>query len=52
MGTNKKGFSVGKAVGGYILTGGIGTMAGFIGKKKGYDFYCMDCGKTFTVKKI
>ena len=52
MGINKKGFSVGKAVGGYILTGGIGTMAGFIGKKKGYDFYCMDCGKTFTVKKI
>ena len=51
MGTKKKGFSVGKAVVGGVLTGGIGLMAGFIGKKKGYDFYCGDCGNTFVVKK-
>ena len=32
MGNNRKGFSVGKALGGALLTGGIGTLAGFAGK--------------------
>lgn len=34
MQNNRKGFSIGKAVGGAILTGGIGTLAGFAGKKR------------------
>lgn len=33
MQQNKKAFSVGKTVGGAVLTGGIGTLAGFAGKK-------------------
>ena len=50
IGESKKGFSMGKAIGGGILTGGIGTMAGFIGKKRGNNFYCQDCGNIYTVK--
>ncbi|MDO4271539.1 MAG: hypothetical protein Q4C83_00955 [Candidatus Saccharibacteria bacterium] len=52
LGENKKGFSAGKAVGGAILTGGIGLLAGFAGKKKGYDMLCNDCGTMFRVKKL
>lgn len=33
MQNNKKAFSVGKAAGGAILTGGVGALAGFAGKK-------------------
>jgi len=40
---NKKGFSAGKAIGGAILTGGIGLMAGFIGSGK-IKNSCMHCG--------
>ncbi|KRL93916.1 hypothetical protein [Limosilactobacillus equigenerosi] len=44
MGIDRKGFSVGKAVGGAVLTGGIGLLAGFAGKKTGKtDYYCNDC---------
>lgn len=51
-GNKRKGFSVGKAVGGAVLTGGIGTLAGFAGGKgKKNEFVCMNCGKTFTRKK-
>lgn len=51
MGQHRKGFSVGKAVGGAVLTGGVGTLAGFAGKKtKETDWVCMDCGKSFTIK--
>lgn len=50
IGESKKGFSVGKAIGGGVLTGGLGTMAGFIGKKRGNNFYCQDCGNIYTVK--
>lgn len=50
MGNNKKGFSVGKAVVGGLLTGGIGTLAGFAGKKGKYDVFCMDCGHRFQVE--
>jgi DNA-directed RNA polymerase subunit M/transcription elongation factor TFIIS len=48
-GNKKKGFSVGKAVGGAVLTGGIGTLAGFAGKKgKKENWICLDCGKKFA----
>lgn len=45
---NKRKFSVGKMVGGAVLTGGWGAVAGFIGKdsKKG-KWVCLDCGKQF-----
>lgn len=48
LGVHKKGFSVGKAVGGTILVGGVGSLAGFAGKNsKKTDFVCMNCGKQF-----
>lgn len=48
LGQHRKGFSVGKAVGGAVLTGGVGTLAGFAGKNtKKTTFVCMDCGKQF-----
>ncbi len=50
LGNNRKGFSIGKAVGGALLTGGIGALAGFAGKKGKYDVFCMDCGNRFQVK--
>lgn len=53
LGEHKKGFSVGKAVDGAILTagiGGIGLLAGFCGKKKGYDMLCNNCGVVFRIK--
>ena len=52
MQNNKKAFSVGKAAAGTILTGGIGSLAGFAGKKgKKNQWRCNDCGKTFISKK-
>lgn len=51
IGDHRKGFSVGKAVGGAVLTGGIGTLAGFAGGKTNKtDFVCLDCGKKFVTK--
>ena len=54
LGQDRKGFSVGKAAGGAALTaitmGGAGVLAGFIGKKGKYQFYCQDCGKRFEHK--
>ena len=51
VGTHKQGFSVGKAVGGAILTGGVGSLAGFAGKQTGKsDWVCQDCGKSFTIQ--
>lgn len=50
MQNNKKGFSVGKAVGGAALTGGIGTLAGFAGKKGKNEWLCTNCHKTFETK--
>lgn len=48
LGQHRKMFSVGKAVGGAVLTGGVGAVAGFLGKNtKQTDFVCMDCGKQF-----
>lgn len=39
MQNNQKKFSVGKAVGGALLTGGIGAIAGFAGKDGKKDTY-------------
>lgn len=50
MGKQEKNFSIGKALGGAILTGGIGTLAGFTGKKGKYDCYCQSCGERFRVR--
>ena len=50
MQQNKKAFSVGKAVGGAVLTGGIGTLAGFAGKKGKKQWHCQECGNIFKTK--
>ena len=50
MGNDKKGFSAGKAIGGALLTGGIGLLAGFAGKKGKYDMFCQDCSTRFQIK--
>lgn len=50
LGRDRKGFSVGKAVGGAILTGGVGSLAGFAGKKGKFQWLCMDCGNRFEMK--
>lgn len=52
MENKKKNFSVGKAAGGGFLTGGIGTLAGFAGKKGNADlWHCKNCGNTFELKR-
>lgn len=43
---NKKGFGAGKAIGGAILTGGIGLLAGFIGSGN-VKITCLKCGCTW-----
>lgn len=50
MGNNRKAFSVGKAVGGALLTGGVGVLAGFAGKKGKYEIFCTDCGHRWKTK--
>ena len=40
---NKKGFGVGKAITGAILTGGVGLLAGFLGSGK-IKVTCLRCG--------
>lgn len=50
LGNNRKGFSVGKAVGGALLTGGVGALAGFAGKKGKYDVHCPECGHRWKAK--
>ena len=50
MNQDRKGFSVGKAAAGAILTGGIGTLAGFAGKKGKNNWHCNNCGRTFKKK--
>lgn len=48
VGNHKKSFSIGKAAVGAALTGGVGVLAGFAGKKtKKIDFVCLNCGKRF-----
>ena len=43
---NKKGFSAGKAFAGAVLTGGVGLLAGGIGKNK-IVLTCLKCGHTW-----
>lgn len=43
---NKKGFSVGKAAAGALLTGGVGLLAGTIGSNK-VVITCLACGHQF-----
>jgi len=43
----KKGFSVGKAIVGGVLTGGIGLLGGFIGSKKTV-ITCLKCNHKWT----
>lgn len=50
MQQDKKGFSVGKAAAGAVLTGGVGTLAGFAGKKGKKQWHCQNCGNTFETK--
>ena len=50
LGERRKGFSVGKAIGGGLLTGGIGLLAGFTGKKGKFEVFCQDCGHRWKVK--
>ena len=40
---NKKGFGLGKALVGGVLTGGVGLLGGFIGSRK-IENTCMQCG--------
>lgn len=47
---DKKSFSVGKAVGGALLTGGIGALAGFTGKKGNKQWHCLNCGNLFETR--
>lgn len=47
----RKGFSIGKAAAGTILTGGVGALAGFAGKKGKKEWHCKNCGVVFTTKK-
>ena len=51
VGQDKSSFSVGKALGGAILTGGIGVLAGFIGTKGDFQCHCQECGSMFTLSK-
>lgn len=50
MQNKRKGFSVGKAVVGGALTGGIGALAGFAGKRGKNQFICRDCNRVFESK--
>lgn len=50
LGNDRKAFSAGKAVVDAVLTGGIGVLAGFTGKKGKYEVFCADCGHRFRVK--
>lgn len=47
---NKKGFGIGKAAIGGILTGGIGLLGGFIGSGK-VKITCLKCGNSWKAGK-
>ena len=44
----EKGFSVGKAAAGFVLTGGVGLIAGFHGRKKLFA-HCLNCGHEWKI---
>lgn len=46
----RKSFSIGKAAAGTIMTGGVGALAGFAGKKGKKEWHCKSCGAVFTTK--
>ena len=46
----KKGFGVGKAITGTILTGGVGALAGFIGSNN-IEITCLNCGYKWKAGK-
>lgn len=46
----KKGFGVGKAIVGGVLTGGIGLAAGLIGRNK-LQYTCLKCGYKWDPNK-
>jgi len=48
---DRKSFSAGKAIGGALLTGGIGLLAGFAGKKGDFQCHCLNCRNLFTIDK-
>lgn len=50
MQNQRKGFSVSKAIVGGALTGGVGALAGFAGKKGKNQYFCRDCNSTFESK--
>lgn len=55
LGNKRKGFSVGKALGGMVITQtlhncGLGLLAGFAGKNGKYEVFCKRCGHRFKVK--
>jgi len=47
---NKKGFGLGKAVGGALLLGPLGLMGGFVGQNKML-FSCLKCAGTWRLVK-
>ena len=47
----RKSFSFGKAAAGTIMTGGVGALAGFAGKKGKKEWHCKNCGAVFATKK-
>ena len=46
----KKGFGIGKALVGGVLTGGVGLLAGFLGSRKVL-VTCMQCGHSWEAGK-
>ena len=51
MQQDRKAFSAGKAAAGAFLTGGVGLLAGFAGKKGKNNWHCINCGRVFQTKK-
>jgi len=51
MGGRPKSYSIGKALGGAMLAGDVGLLAGFAGTNGGYECRCKDCGRRFKINK-
>jgi hypothetical protein len=47
---NKKGFGVGKAIAGAVVTGGVGLLAGFMGSGN-IKITCLNCGHSWKAGK-
>lgn len=48
---DRRAFSTGKALGGMLLLGKSGFLAGFFGKKEKRYYHCINCGRNFEIKK-